>query len=881
MAEVVQTSAMDCGPAVLKCLLEGFGTPAHYGRLREACQTDVDGTSIDALEAVAGQLGLDAEQVMLPVDHLLLPEAEALPAVLVVRLANGFTHFVLVWRRHGPFVQVMDPGVGRRWVRARRLADEAYVHTQRLTAAAWRDWAASEDFGRPVARRLRDLGAGRSAAVLLDKAALHPGWRALARLDAATRFVEALVRAGGLRRGREARGVLHTLLDRAAAEAPADGRVIPEAYWSVRPAPAGPEGDEQVLVRGAVLIRVCGRKATAPAAGAPGLSPELARAVAEPREPAGRTFRRLLGGRPLAWAALAVGLLLSAGGTALEALLLRGAIDLGHDLRPAEQRLQAVGCLLLLAGGLLLLEARLVAALLRLGRRLEGRLRLAFLEKIPRLNDRYFQSRPVSDMAERGHSIQQVRLLPRLAGQFARAAAGLAVTAAAVAWIDPAHGPVAVTAAVLALGLPLAFNGPLQELDLRVRNHNGALGRFYLDALLGLAAVRAHGAEPAVRREHEALLGEWVRASRRFLGWAVAAEGLQALVGFGLAGWLVVRYADGGAAAGTLLLAYWALQFPALGDEAAGLARQYPTHRNVTLRLLEPLGAPEEPADPSTEGDPGRGAGGVAVAFDRVTVRAAGHVILDGIEARIAPGEHVAVVGASGAGKSSLIGLLLGWHRPAAGGVHIDGEPLDAGRLERLRGETAWVDPAVQVWNRSLADNLLYGTPDAGRAALGTALGAAELHDVLQRLPDGLQSPLGDGGGQLSGGEGQRVRLARALLRSGARLVLLDEPFRGLDRDRRRGLLRRARRLWCRATLLCVTHDVGDTLGFGRVLVIEAGRIVEDGPPAELARDPGSRYRALLEAEQAVTRGLWSGGHWRRLRLRAGQLFADKEEGLS
>ena len=79
--EVVQTSAMDCGPAALKCLLEGFGIAVSYGRLREACQTDVDGTSIDMLEEVAVQLGLEAEQVMLPVDHVLLPEAQALPAV--------------------------------------------------------------------------------------------------------------------------------------------------------------------------------------------------------------------------------------------------------------------------------------------------------------------------------------------------------------------------------------------------------------------------------------------------------------------------------------------------------------------------------------------------------------------------------------------------------------------------------------------------------------------------------------------------------------------------------------------------------------------------------------------------------------------------------
>ena len=193
-------------------------------------------------------------------------------------------------------------------------------------------------------------------------------------------------------------------------------------------------------------------------------------------------------------------------------------------------------------------------------------------------------------------------------------------------------------------------------------------------------------------------------------------------------------------------------------------------------------------------------------------------------------------------------------------------------RLDRLRDETAWVDPAIQLWNRPLARNLLYGRPGADPPALGEVLTDADLYDLLRRLPDGLQTPLGEGGGLLSGGEGQRVRLGRALLRSPARLVILDEPFRGLDRPRRRELLRRVRRLWQGATFLCITHDVGETLDFERVLVVEAGRITEDGPPAILAADPGSRYRALLDAEHGVREGLWSGTIWRRLRLVDGRL---------
>src|ERR1700724_291765 len=103
--EVGQTSNMDCGPAALKCLLGGFGIDVNYGRLREACQTDVDGTSIDTIEEVANPLGLHAEQIMLPPDHVLLNEARALPAIAVVVLPSGVAHFVIIWRRFRHFVE--------------------------------------------------------------------------------------------------------------------------------------------------------------------------------------------------------------------------------------------------------------------------------------------------------------------------------------------------------------------------------------------------------------------------------------------------------------------------------------------------------------------------------------------------------------------------------------------------------------------------------------------------------------------------------------------------------------------------------------------------------------------------------------------------------
>lgn len=872
--EVVQTSAIDCGPAALKSLLEGFHIPVSYGRLREACQTDVDGTSIDTLEEVALQLGLEAEQVMLPVEHLWLPRAQALPALTITRLPNGSTHFIVLWRLHAGLVQVMDPASGRTFQTPERLLRHLYQHTARVPVAQWREWAVSEGFLRPLEDRLARLGAHAVGRAWLGACVDTPEWRPLAALDAATRMVESLVQSGGLRRGRQAVRALELFWRRAEGQALA----VPEVFWSVHPAPPQEEAEPpMLLVTGAVLLCVRGPRASSDRASrpAPPASPELAAALSEPPARPGRELLHLL--REEGWTApalLAAALAVAAGGVLLEALLFRGLFDIGRSLGPLTQRLGWMGMVLLALGALLLLELPLSAGVRRLGRHLEVRLRIAFLEKLPRMEERYFHSRPTSDMAERAHGLHVLRGLPLLVAQGLRTALSLGLTAVGIIWLSPSSAPLVLSVAVLSGVLPLLSQRGLAERELRMRTHSGALGRFYLDALLGLVAVRAHGAERAVRRQHESLLVEWSRAGRSFLGGAVLVEALQSLTALGLSVWIFLgALASQGEASGSLLLLYWALSLPALGQELGVLARQYPAHRNIILRLLEPLGALEEPAsapsDPSVAPRSGERGGAVSIQLEDVSVRAAGHLVLEGISLSIPAGAQVAIVGASGAGKSSLVGVLLGWHRASSGRVLVEGQPLE-GQLAALRRRTAWVDPAVQLWNRSLLENLSYGSSEV--SGLGSVLADAELHEVLQRLPEGLQTGLGEGGALLSGGEGQRVRLGRALLARHPGLVILDEPFRGLDRERRRELLARARARWRGATLLCITHDVGETRDFERVLVVEGGRVVEDEVPEVLAARAGSRYAAMLEAEQSVRRELWSSEAWRRLQLAQGRL---------
>jgi ABC-type bacteriocin/lantibiotic exporter with double-glycine peptidase domain len=868
--EVIQTSAMDCGPAALKCLLAGHGVPVSYGRLREACQTSVDGTSIDTLEELAQRLGLDAEQVMMPIDHLLLPEADALPAIVVLRLPSGLTHFVVVWSVHGPLVQVMDPARGRRWVPRATFLRDVFRHRQVVPADAFAEWAAGEGFTRPLARRLRALGV--PADELIAAAVGAGGWRPMAALDAATRTVQALAASGAVARGPEAGRLVQAL----SAAPPAGAEAT---YACGTAAPAAEDGAEQVTVHGAVLLHVSGARALGADERAQ-LPLELRAAVDEPPPQVARRLRALL---PRRWLALVVGLILAGLGAAAEGLLFRTVIDaaagraawlapLAGGRAPAPV---AVALTLALLGGLVALEWPLARGLRRAGARLDQALRALYLRKIPRLPDRYFQTRPVSDMAERAHLLHRLRALPALAGDLGRVVVEIAAITTGLCLIDPRDAGLILALSAAVVLIPRLAYPAVAERDLRMRNHAGALGRFYLDGLLGLIAARTHRAEGALAREHGVRLFEWRRAARGALAAALTAEAAQSLVGFGLAVALLLRFlarAHGVSAIDpgtTLLVVYWSLSLPALGQELAAAAQQLPAQRNLTLRLLEPLDAPEDQSAGDAAGDLFAGDGGLAIEMRDVRVVAGGHQVLAVEALSIAAGEQIAIVGPSGAGKSSLVGLLLGWHRPAGGTVQAGGHPLEGAALQALRRRIAWVDPSVYLWNRSLAQNLAFGNEGGDLAG---AIEDGDLREVVDRLPGGVGAPLGEAGGLVSGGEGQRVRLGRALARPAPRLVLLDEAFRGLSRDRRTALLARARARWVGATFVCVTHDIGDTADFPRVLVVEGGQIVEDGAPAELRARAGSRYAALAEAEQRVRDAVWSGPLWRRWRIQAGQV---------
>ncbi|MDY0330623.1 MAG: thiol reductant ABC exporter subunit CydC [Thiomonas sp.] len=221
---------------------------------------------------------------------------------------------------------------------------------------------------------------------------------------------------------------------------------------------------------------------------------------------------------------------------------------------------------------------------------------------------------------------------------------------------------------------------------------------------------------------------------------------------------------------------------------------------------------------------------------------------LDGLSLHLRAGERVALVGPSGAGKSTLVQALLRFWDYQEGSVRIGGHDLRAWPGEALRAHIAVVSQDTYLFNTTIRDNLMLAKPEATFDEVVAACKAAQLHDFISALPEGYETWVGEAGTRLSGGQARRVAIARALLRN-APLLILDEPTEGLDALTERDLLRDIARLMQGRTVLLISHRIAALpAAVDRVLVMEAGRVVETGTPAELLARQGGAFRALHDA---------------------------------
>jgi ABC-type multidrug transport system fused ATPase/permease subunit len=231
-----------------------------------------------------------------------------------------------------------------------------------------------------------------------------------------------------------------------------------------------------------------------------------------------------------------------------------------------------------------------------------------------------------------------------------------------------------------------------------------------------------------------------------------------------------------------------------------------------------------------------------------------GEEVLHGISLTIEPGETVAVVGASGTGKSTLARMALRFYDPTAGAVLLDGVDIRDLTLDSLRRNIAAVFQEPYVFDGSIRENISYGVPEAPEHAVRTAATMAHADDFAAALPGCYSAPVGPRGAGLSGGQRQRIALARALLRD-APVLILDEATAAVDSETEELIQDAVERLAGRRTILVIGHRLSSIRRADRIVVLDKGRIVETGSPETLL-SAGSRYRALFAAQLPTDRAV-------------------------
>ncbi len=280
-------------------------------------------------------------------------------------------------------------------------------------------------------------------------------------------------------------------------------------------------------------------------------------------------------------------------------------------------------------------------------------------------------------------------------------------------------------------------------------------------------------------------------------------------------------------------------KFHAGTESAAAAARLYDV-------LRTPL--PPPPADPV----PLPAALPMDIRFEavRFTYAGAQTPALDGLSFEIRAGQRVALVGASGAGKSTTASLLLGFLRPDSGEITVGGVPLHCIDPDVWREQVAWVPQRPYLFNASIAENIRLGRPDAPLEAVIRAAEAAGAHGFISRLPGGYDAPCGERGLALSGGQAQRIALARAFLRD-APLLILDEATANLDAETEAALQTALSRLLANRTALIIAHRLKTVINADQIVVLDGGQAVQIGTHAALMSESGP-YRHMIAAHGGV-----------------------------
>lgn len=485
-------------------------------------------------------------------------------------------------------------------------------------------------------------------------------------------------------------------------------------------------------------------------------------------------------------------------------------------------------------------------------------------DKLQRLSFRFFDDNSTGSIINRvTGDVQAVRMfLDQVLMQSVIMVISLGVYVVYMARLHPGLTLACLATTPLLWTIATVFTRRMLPLYARNRALADDLVRHLAESVQGVQVVKAFGREAENRAEFERR-NDAVLAQQQAIFWRVSffspvvgfltRINLAVLLGYG--GWLVIR---GDLALGTGLVVFAGLleQFSGQVNNVATIVNNAQHALIGARRVFEILDAPVEIRSAPDARRVGRLAGHVR--FEGVYFGyEPGRLVLQDITLDVPPGRCVAILGATGSGKSTLMSLIPRFYDPTAGRVTIDGHDLRGLDLQDLRRNIGLVFQESFLFSHTVAANIAFGQPDATREQVERAARIAAAHDFITALPEGYDTVLGEGGNNLSGGQRQRLALARAILLEPP-LLVLDDPTAAIDAETEHEIFAALDRAIAGRTTFIVAHRLSTLRRADVVLVLENGRIVQQGTHAELMRGPGA-YRRVAEL-QLVDGGGLAGG---------------------
>ncbi|WP_425315617.1 ABC transporter ATP-binding protein [Streptomyces griseoruber] len=487
------------------------------------------------------------------------------------------------------------------------------------------------------------------------------------------------------------------------------------------------------------------------------------------------------------------------------------------------------------------------------------RLRERVFDHVQQLPPHFFQRHRQGDLLSRLTSDVEAIETMVVSGLVGAASAAFSAIfyAAAAFWL---RWDLAAATFVLAPLFWLAarrFSGSIKDVSREGRVADGAITSVVEESLGNIVLTQAYDRRDAERRRLGEEANAWFRASVRSTRLNEAYEQLVTVIEtvcvlavIGIGAWEI---STGRMTLGQLLA--FAAFLGYLYPPVRGLAQLGLTITAATAgaeRLIEILDVRPSVTDPRRVADPpGRPDGTVEVRDVSFRYPGADRQALEGLSFSVHPGELVIITGPSGAGKSTVSKLLLRFYDPDAGEVLLDGVPVRDFPLARLREYLTLLPQETLVLHDTVRANIACGRPGASDQAIEEAARAADAHDFVVRLPEGYDTKIDPGSARLSGGQLQRLAIARAILRD-APVLVLDEPTTGLDAMAARRIVKPLRRLMAGRTTIMITHDLNLAPDADRILVVDQGRIVETGRHEELLAWGGAYARLHRSQNNAL-----------------------------